>query len=183
MASVISSPPFEKQQSGGGLAAAARGDESDYPVTVGLMRQTASKDGYQCQGETAGQLGNQTGDTFWEAAALIVRQCFDILRPGGHAIWVVKDYVKAKKVVPFCSNWQRLCESIGFRTVCTHRAMLVKTLQDDANLFGAPVKRTKERKSFFRRLAEKKGSPRIDFEMVICMAKPLDGMGGQRVRL
>lgn len=29
----------------------------------------------------------------------------------------------------------------------------------------------KERKSFFRRLAEKKGSPRIDWEDILCMEK------------
>lgn len=31
----------------------------------------------------------------------------------------------------------------------------------------------RERKSFFRRLAEKKGSPRIDWEVVWFMRKPL----------
>lgn len=35
------------------------------------------------------------------------------------------------------------------------------------------VQRT-ERKSFFRRLAEKKGSPRIDHETVLVMRKPGD---------
>ncbi|HEU4344036.1 MAG TPA: hypothetical protein VFU31_20975 [Candidatus Binatia bacterium] len=35
---------------------------------------------------------------------------------------------------------------------------------------GETVKKT-ERKSFFRRLAEKKGSPRIDFEEVIIARK------------
>jgi hypothetical protein len=37
---------------------------------------------------------------------------------------------------------------------------------------AAATARLKERKSFFRRLAEKKGSPRIDHEDVIIMRKP-----------
>jgi hypothetical protein len=37
--------------------------------------------------------------------------------------------------------------------------------------FDGSVKRA-ESKSFFRRLAEKNGSPRIDHETVFCMVKP-----------
>ena len=71
--------------------------------------------------------------------------------------------------VDFCGDWQRLCESVGFVTVCKHRAMLVKETNHNG-LFGE-IKEKKERKSFFRRLAEKKGSPRIDWETVICMER------------
>jgi hypothetical protein len=39
-------------------------------------------------------------------------------------------------------------------------------------LIGEDVDSIKERESFFRRLAEKKGSPRIDWESVLCMRKP-----------
>jgi hypothetical protein len=37
---------------------------------------------------------------------------------------------------------------------------------------GGHDRLVKERKSFFRRLSEKKGSPRIDWEDVICLEKP-----------
>ena len=36
--------------------------------------------------------------------------------------------------------------------------------------FSHPAKQ----KSFFRRLTESKGSPRIDYESVVCLQKPLD---------
>jgi len=39
------------------------------------------------------------------------------------------------------------------------------------SLFGHKIVKRKERKSFFRRLAESKGSPRIDHETVLCMVK------------
>ena len=110
-------------------------------------------------------------DTFWSAAKIIVEQCHQILRPGGHAIWVVKSFVRNKKIVDFPGDWQKLCESVGFKTVCVHHAMLVKEMSHKT-LFGHTEVKRKERKSFFRRLAESKGSPRIDFEVVLCMDTP-----------
>jgi hypothetical protein len=49
--------------------------------------------------------------------------------------------------------------------------MLVKETTQNG-LFGT-ITEKKERKSFFRRLAEKKGSPKIDFEVVLCTQKGL----------
>lgn len=116
-------------------------------------------------------VGGKTGEDFWSAAKIIVAETFLALRPGGHALWVVKDFVRDKQIVPFCDQWQQLCESVGFVTCCRHRAWLVEE-DHHADMFtGVDVRKT-ERKSFFRRLAEKKGSPRIDYEQVICMVKP-----------
>jgi hypothetical protein len=121
-------------------------------------------------GETEGQLGGS--DDFWLAAREIVEQVHQALEPGGHAVWVVKDYVKNKKVVPFCDQWRQLCEAVGFVTVHEHRAMLVHHKGSQHTLDGGMVERKTESKSFFRRLAEKNGSPRIDWETIYCMVKP-----------
>ena len=86
--------------------------------------------------------------TFWQAAKEIVQQCHQILKPGGHAIWVVKAFVRKGERVDFPGDWQRLCESVGFVTVCAHHAMLVKETKH-AGLFGEVTEKT-ERKSFFR---------------------------------
>jgi len=48
--------------------------------------------------------------------------------------------------------------------------MLVKETTHET-LFGHTEVKRKERKSFFRRLAESKGSPKIDFEVVLCMSR------------
>jgi len=125
------------------------------------------------QGTSAGNLANNTGDDFWTAARQIVEQTFLALAPGGHACWVVKDYVKAGKRVPFCDQWRQLCESVGFVALHEHRAMLVRDNGSSMTLDGGTVKHQVESKSFFRRLAEKKGSPRIDWETVLCMEKPI----------
>lgn len=121
-------------------------------------------------GETDGQLGG--ADDFWMAARAIAEQVYQALEPGGHACWVVKDYVKNKQVVPFCDQWRQLCEAVGFVTIHEHRAMLVHHKGSQHTLDGGLVEHKTESKSFFRRLAEKNGSPRIDWETVYCMEKP-----------
>jgi hypothetical protein len=50
--------------------------------------------------------------------------------------------------------------------------MLVEEKGTQMDMFGNAITKTVERKSFFRRLAEAKGSPRIDWEDVICQVKP-----------
>ncbi len=116
-------------------------------------------------------LGNGEGDTFWAAARTIVEQTYAVLRPGTHACWVVKSYVKAGKIVPFPERWQALCESVGFRTVHWHRAWLIEDRGSQHTLDGDLEKRQVKRASFFRLLAERKGAPPIDYEVVLCMVK------------
>jgi len=157
---VISSPPWEETNSKFSSNTGARqaiGNWADKEVSYG---------------KTEGQIGNQQGDTFWAAAKTILEQCHQILKPGGHAIWVVKSFVRNKKIVDFPGDWKRLCESVGFVTLCEHHAMLVKETSHKT-LFGHTEVKRKERKSFFRRLAESKGSPRIDYEVVLCMERPI----------
>ncbi len=136
-------------------------------------------------GETRGQLSrmkqgkvedeagkDKEPTTFWEAARDIVQQCFQVLKPGGHAVWVVKNFVRNKQVVPFSEDWLKLCVSCGFTPTCRHQAMLVKTYTQPT--FDGDVEKERDRKSFFKRLTESKGSPRIDWEDVICVEKPLN---------
>lgn len=169
---ICSNPPYEGIEIiGGGQNEVAK---KEFERTGIWPKGDISKDSSGQSGKnyvgSSGQLGNTKGDTFWSAAKIIVQQCYQILKPGGHAIWVLKAFVRNKKIVDFPGDWQRLCESVGFKTVCIHHAMLVKETEHKT-LFGHTEVKRKERKSFFRRLAESKGSPRIDFEVVLCMEK------------
>ncbi len=162
---ILSSPPYE-----GSIQ--TNGDGIDWTKikeggTNKTLARAAVGTGY---GKTKGQLAEEQGPTFWQAAKEILEQCHKILKPGGHAIWVCKDFVRKGQRVPFSDDWQRLCEAVGFKTIHRHKAMLVKEdVKDD--LFGGKIVKKTERKSFFRRLAEAKGSPKIDWEDVICMEK------------
>jgi hypothetical protein len=154
---VIGSPPFEKSIPQQDKDFCAPHDSTGY-----------LKGDY---GSTAGQIGATQGDTFWAAARLIVEQCALLLPEGGAAIWVVKGYIKNGQYVDFPGQWQALCEACGFETVHVHRAMLVKKNGAQAGFDGGMVSKDVARKSFFRRLAERKGSPPIDFETVLCTRK------------
>ncbi len=165
---VVSSPPFMEnahpKQELGGKNLQIR----DNPRTPGEKLYFTE----YVTPDSPGQLGTESPDTFWTAARAIVEQTYAALRPGGYAAWVCKDFVRKGQRVPFSDQWQQLCAAVGFEPVERIAAMLVDDHGDQLDIFGGATARLKERKSFFRRLAEKKGSPRIDHEDVIIMRKP-----------
>jgi len=169
----ISSPPYEKsmdssQKCGIDWLKAGRPDRC-YPSPDRISPQV---DGGMAYGGAPGQLGQEQGDTFWSAAKVIVSQCYQVLAPGGYAIWVVKDFVRNKQIVPFCEQWREICESCGFETLHEHRCWLVEDGGGQYTLNGDLVEKRVERKSFFRRLYEKKYPENlIDYEVVWCMRK------------
>jgi hypothetical protein len=168
---IVSSPPYEGSlhlNESPEVQAERMRNKGQHEQAEAYLRSN-SKQGNQGYGAEDGNLGNDKGPTFWQAARDIVSQCYEILKPGGMAIWVVKSFVRKGAVVDFPGDWLKLCESVGFQTVCEHHAMLVKETTEDG-LFGE-ITEKKEKKSFFRRLAEKKGSPEINYEVVLCTQK------------
>lgn len=120
-------------------------------------------------GESEGQIGITTNETYWQAMALVYEQCRLALKPGGYLAVVIKSFVKGGKIVDLPAQTLALLVSLGFEPVEIVHAMLTKTTKR-AGLFGVEQK-TVARKSFFRRLAESKGSPPIDFEVVLFVRK------------
>lgn len=181
---VVSSPPWEKGACGGlknfkdpeAFAAAmsandGRGTRS--ATTPASRLAQMERDSSKVYGDSLGQLGNDQGETFWQAARQIMEQCYQVLAPGAVAIWVLKGFVRKKKYVDFPDQWRQLGEACGFESVEWIRAHLVEDRGAQWDLFGELHQRTVERKSFFRRLAEKNGSPRIDYEVVLVQRKPV----------
>ncbi len=118
------------------------------------------------------QIGAQNGETYWQAMRQVYAELYAVLKPGGVVAIVVKDFVRNKQIVPLCDMTARLLEAVGFMVIERTRAMLVKETHAGIDMFsGESVTRRTERKSFFRRLAEKNGSPRIDYEEVIWARK------------
>ena len=164
---VVSSPPWEKGAEGilrrekfrDPAAFAARMAQGKYrdgktvATTAGRLAQM-NRDAGKIYGQTDGQLGQETGDTFWSASRQILDQAFLAVRPGGHAVFVVKDYVRKGKRVPFADQWRQLCEAVGFRTLHCHRALLVEDNGTQGRTDGSETRLRTERKSFFRRLSE-----------------------------
>jgi len=110
----------------------------------------------------------------WSKMRRAADQTFILLRPGGHAIFVTKRFVRDKAIIEFSQQWTQLCQACGFRLVHWHKAWLVEHNGIALTLDGGEVERKTERKSFFRRLYEGKNPHNaIDWEDVLCFQKPM----------
>jgi hypothetical protein len=158
---VVSSPPYQE-----GL-----GHDSGHPRLD--AKEDARRDAEGCArrngyGYSEAQI---QGETYWQAVRDVYAACFRCIKPGGVMVLVLKDYVKQRKRVPLADDTATLCESLGFVLIERIQAMLVSETRHGDLFTGEDVK-TKSRKSFFRRLAESKGSPKIDHEDVLIFQRP-----------
>jgi hypothetical protein len=180
----ISSPPWEEGAEGilrkekfknpeefaTRMAAGKYRDGKTVASVNGRLAQM-ERDSGKTYGDTEHNLGNQRGETFWSASRTILEQLYQVIVPGGHAVFVVKAFVRNKQIVDFPAQWAQLCEAVGFRLIHDHHALLTEHYGTQQTMHGEDRHLTVARKSFFRRLAESKGSPRIDHESVLCFEK------------
>jgi len=145
----VSSPPYEEALSlkGGRQRAIAFND----PDKAGFADMPSTGTAYSASNDN---IGNSSGDDFWSAARAIVEQTYAVLRPGAHAVWIVKSFVRAGALVDFPGQWRQLCEACGFVTLHEHHALLVREDGTQLAMDGNHKRHRKERKSFFRRMAE-----------------------------
>ena len=110
--------------------------------------------------------------TFWAAARQIVEQVYQVLVPGGHAIFVTKRFVRNKQIVEFSQQWADLCQAVGFELIHWHKAWLVEDRGAQYTLEGDLERHVVKRLSFFRRLhAKKYPHLAIEWEDVTCYVK------------
>lgn len=165
---IVTSPPWENQE-----PSHAQGSKFEIPQDKGGCKFKEVE-----YGQSNGQIGNSAGENYWTAMRAVYLECRKALRPGGILCVVLKSYVKAGKIVDLPGDTLKLLVHLGFEPVERIHAMLTKSWQENT-LFEGEVTKTKERKSFFRRLAEKKGSPRIDFEVVLFVKNLAQGLDGR----
>jgi hypothetical protein len=177
----ITSPPWEDNLSADRLDPTKRrnfaremgesNSENISPIDMEKVNGREQKDARY--GISENQIGTLSGETYWSAVAIIYQQVYQLLPPGGAFAIVIKDFVRNKKRVPLCDQTAELLKAIGFEIPERIHAMLVKEIPQPVDMFTNEAQpKIVERKSFFRRLAEKKGSPRIDWEEVIWAVKP-----------
>jgi len=118
------------------------------------------------------QKQKETLSTFWAASRQLLEQVYQVLAPGGHAIFVCKRFVRNKEIVDFPLQWARLCEAVGFTWIHHHKAWLVEDRGAQHTLEGGLEKRVVKRLSFFRRLHSQK-YPHLEilYEDVLCFVK------------
>lgn len=174
---LVSSSPYENSLKGSGSDVTRdrinkgnyEGQRQDVWTSKGNIAGSTYGDGYSEEKEN---IGNDSGPTFWAAAREILMQCHLLLQPNSVAVFVTKNYIKSGKEVDFTGNWQQLCISCGFEIVEEIQAMVVKNLGTQLSYDGDDKEIVVERKSFFRRLHEKKRPDlKIDWETVTIFRK------------
>tara|TARA_Y100000310_G_scaffold257668_1_gene265784 strand:+ start:5557 stop:7155 length:1599 start_codon:yes stop_codon:yes gene_type:complete len=106
-------------------------------------------------GTSPGQIGQQSGDTYWDSVAQVYQECFHILKPGGIICVVVKSFVRRGQLVNLPDMTLKLLEHIGFIPLHYIKAWLVEKGDKQHRLDGKVKQGVKERKGFFRRLKER----------------------------
>jgi hypothetical protein len=170
---VCTSPPWEDQEPSHA--------QNDTPSKRALLKNPKFHGGQfigSTYGSSEGQIGQASDETYWQAVDAVYRSVFAALKPGGVLVVVTKGYVKNKAIVDLPGQTEALLRHIGFKPLERVHAMLVKEHRTDG-LFGE-IRKTKERKSFFRMLCEKQGSPKIDFETVFFFRKRKVLTGGSQ---
>jgi hypothetical protein len=157
MDAAVSSPPFEA-----GLAAdrVSRQERVNLARQLNVPVQTISaidmeKIGQRTQeyGSTPGNVGNDTGESFWTAARVIVEQTYAVLKPGAVAAWTCGDFVRRGKRVCFGQQWLDLCATVGFEPYAWAVAWKTEHRGTQLDLTGKAYTSKVDRISFFRRLA------------------------------
>ena len=110
---IITSPPYEKANKGGGMA--IKGSYDDPKLAQRCYSQNVlntSSGGGNIQG-----LGNET---YYNAMRTVYSQCYDVLKPGGKIVIIVKDYIRNFKRVPLGDNTIKMLENVGFQYKESH---------------------------------------------------------------
>ena len=115
----ITSPPYAKMRIGG------KGDDGSRNIRMadgsfprgkeGWERRKAESEGYGDPNDPAnlGNLPLAGPDSYWAVVGSIYGQIARLLRPGGHLVVILRDYVRGGEIVPLCAETIKLVGSLG----------------------------------------------------------------------
>lgn len=156
----LSSPPYDREEHNRWRKNKA------WPI-----HQNAAAGG-ESYGDSNGQIGNIKGETYCAAMLQVYRQFHQVLKPEGVVCLVTKNPVKKGKIRRLDLDTIRLMEAAGFTLLERQQAMLVENLGTQHRFQGESVVIRRERKSFFKRLFERKHPDlRVDHEDVLWFQK------------
>jgi DNA modification methylase len=140
---VLSSPPYE---------------DSEQKCDGQKARWTTGKDAalLRRKGDYVPQSSMGRGETYLSAILAVYRELHAVLKPQGVVCLVTKNPVKAGAIRRLDADTIRLMEAAGFTLIERKMAMLTEDLGEQGRLEGGTDKIRRERKSFFKRLFERK---------------------------
>jgi len=145
---IVTSPPYENAMEGG---------SRHHPESEPHYRIVREKKAwnYYSDDKTGGQIGNLRSQTYLEAMLQVYWECFQVLKPLGRMILVVKNFIRNKKIVDLVSDTIKLCELARFKHTET-------------------FERSLKTQSFWRVNYRKKypDVPPIDLEHILVFQKP-----------
>ncbi|GAI58658.1 unnamed protein product, partial [marine sediment metagenome] len=92
------------------------GEEVSYADERHQERENIGNVHYYDEGEPiARKYARANGkETYLEAMKKVYEQCYLILKPQGLLILILKNFIRAKQLVPLSEHTIKLCESVGF---------------------------------------------------------------------
>ena len=174
----ITSPPWENTISRDRVDRQARREAArDRDLSNVDVVSPIDTEGLRTQdyGASPGQIGRESGETYWDACAKVYTGLFNVLQPGGVSAIVVKSFVRDRKIVDLPEQTSELVSALGFEIVEKAYAHLKEDRHKGYDLFtGEEIVEKKARMSFFRRIHERKNPElAIDYEVVLFARKPL----------
>jgi len=119
---------------------------------------------YSKSSENIGEI--RTHETYLEAMLKVYREMFKVLKPGGLAIIVLKNFIRNWKVVDLIGDTVKLCEFCGFKLVKRIRFVLPQ------QSFWRTNYRPKWEKKFKKSFPEEEFASVYKYETVLCFRKP-----------
>jgi len=126
IATIITSPPYE----GSVGASNDPNRRAERMRRAGLDPRTIVGGKARCgeidwqYSENPENVGNLKGETYLEAMLKVYREMFKVLKPGGLAIIVLKNFIRNWKVIDLIGDTERLCKHVGFKLVKRIRFVL-----------------------------------------------------------
>ena len=99
-----------------GYARTSRTDENIENQILAIRSKTGKDEGKTKNGKNGGKKNTQVKDkeSYLTAMERVYKGCFEVLKPQGRMIIIIKNFIRNKKLVPLSEHTIRLCQSIGF---------------------------------------------------------------------